>query len=116
MNDFYRDENFNEYQRQMDIASVRASRSYGRFPLILALVGLALSVFFGLGGIVAVVSLVLAAVRYKEKKLTTLKWAIVISVVTIAVSAIYIFSVFAAIFTAILEEAEEAAEIITLLL
>ena len=68
----------------------KAERNRVRIPLILALFGLIFSVFFGLGGLFSVVSLVMSAIRYRAKKSVTLKWSIVISAVTIAICVVFV--------------------------
>ncbi|MBO4323052.1 MAG: hypothetical protein J5836_00165 [Clostridia bacterium] len=72
-------------------------RRFVRGPLILSLIGLICSVFYGAGGIIAMISLVLSSKRLKMKNSDSLRWAKVISLVTLVISAAYFLAVIAAI-------------------
>lgn len=67
--------------------------NYNRAPLIIALFGMITSVFYGVGIIPSVISLIIGAVRYKRNKSKPLIWAIVISVCSIALSVCFISAV-----------------------
>ena len=70
-----------------------AKRKFNRMPLILALFGLMFSVFYGAGIVFGILALVMGAARYRVHKSEPLKWAIVLSIVCIALSLAFIFAV-----------------------
>ncbi len=78
-----------------EIKEIKSSRRYVRTPLILSLIGLILSVVYGLGGIFSIISLILSAVRIKKKKSETLKWAMTISIVSLILSVLFLAAIFA---------------------
>lgn len=60
-----------------------AARRYNRSPLIIALLGLLLSVVYGSGIILGIVGLVTALVHNSRKPSRTLRWAIAVSTICI---------------------------------
>ncbi len=78
-----------ERENNLDKYAENRARSFVRTPLVLALLGLLFSVLYGFGALFSVVSLILSAVRYKKKKSETLRWAIVISAVTLFVCVLF---------------------------
>lgn len=67
-----------------------AKRKFNRIPLILSLMGLLFSFMFGLGIALAIPSLIISIRRHKKAPSKPLRWAIVISVITIFLSVIFI--------------------------
>ena len=78
-----------------------ARRKFNRTPLILALIGLILTFAFGLGIAFAIPALIVGVMRYLKAPSRTLRWAIVISVITIVLCVIYIVCLAYAIATGI---------------
>ena len=72
--------------------------SYGRTPLILSLIGLILSPFFGVGAVFSALALAFSCARIKKAKLSSLKWSIIISAVTIFICIFYIAALVIALF------------------
>lgn len=81
-----------------------ARRKFNRTPLILALLGLIFSVFYGAGMVLGIIALVTAAKRYKIHKSEPLKWAIIVSITCIAVSVAFISALFGATVAAIIKQ------------
>ena len=81
-----------------EIRAEKAARRYVRVPLILSLLGLIFSVIYGVGGILSVISLILASVRLKKRKSEALRWAVVISGVTLALCIFYVLAIIAVTF------------------
>ncbi len=81
-----------------EITAEKAARRYVRVPLILSLLGLIFSVIYGVGGILSVISLILASVRLKKRKSEALRWAVVISGVTLALCIFYVLAIIAVTF------------------
>lgn len=69
-----------------------AKRKFNRTPLILALFGLMFSVFYGAGIVFGIIALVMGAARYRVHKSEPLRWAIVLSIVCIALSLAFILA------------------------
>lgn len=90
-------EELNSFQKPDAYFSEREKKRFVSTPLILALIGLITSAIYGLGGIVAIFSLVLSSKRLKVKKSDSLKWAKTISLITIAISVLYFVAVVSAI-------------------
>ena len=84
-------------------------RRFVRFPLIIALIGLMLSPIYGIGGIFSVFSLASGISRSKKRKSNSLKWAIIISAITIALCFFYAL----AVSTALVYRAYELTQIET---
>ena len=84
-----------------------AKRKYNRTPLILALFGLMFSVFYGAGIVLGIIALVLGAIRYRVHKSEPLKWAIVLSIVCIALSLAFIFAVSGSALIAFIRQIEQ---------
>ena len=84
-----------------------AKRKYNRTPLILALFGLMFSVFYGAGIVFGIIALVLGAIRYRVHKSEPLKWAIVLSIVCIALSLAFIFAVSGSALIAFIRQIEQ---------
>lgn len=75
-----------------------AARRYKRLPLILALIGLLVSFFYGAGFAFSVAAIVTAAVRNAKCKSITFKWAMVIGIVGAAICIVFFGMLMAAIF------------------
>lgn len=75
-----------------------AARRYKRVPLILALIGLLASFFYGAGFAFSVAAIVTAAVRKAKCKSITFKWAMVIGIVGAAICIVFFGMLMAAIF------------------
>lgn len=75
-----------------------AARRYKRLPLILALIGLLASFFYGAGFAFSVAAIVTAAVRNAKCKSITFKWAMVIGIVGAAICIVFFGMLMAAIF------------------
>ena len=84
-----------------------AKRKFNRMPLILALFGLMFSVFYGAGIIFGILALVMGSARYRVHKSEPLKWAIVLSIVCIALSLAFIFTVSGSAIIAYLKQIEQ---------
>lgn len=84
-----------------------AKRKFNRMPLILALFGLMFSVFYGAGIVFGILALVMGAARYRVHKSEPLKWAIVLSIVCIALSLAFIFAVSGSAIIAYLKQFEQ---------
>ena len=84
-----------------------AKRKFNRMPLILALFGLMFSVFYGAGIIFGILALVMGSARYRVHKSEPLKWAIVLSIVCIALSLAFIFAVSGSAIIAYLKQIEQ---------
>lgn len=84
-----------------------ARRKYNRTPLILALFGLMFSVFYGAGIVFGIIALVMGAKRYRVHKSEPLKWAIVLSIVCIALSLAFIFAVTGSAVIACIKQTEQ---------
>lgn len=84
-----------------------AKRKFNRMPLILALFGLMFSVFYGAGIIFGILALVMGSARYRVHKSEPLKWAIVLSIVCIALSLAFIFAVSGSAIIAYLKQFEQ---------
>ena len=84
-----------------------AKRKFNRMPLILALFGLMFSVFYGAGIVFGILALVMGAARYRVHKSEPLKWAIVLSIVCIAISLAFIFAVAGSAIIAYLKQIEQ---------
>ena len=78
-----------------------ARRKFNRTPLILSLIGLILTFAFGLGIAFAIPALIVGAKRYSKTPSRTLRWAIVVSTITIVLCVIYIVCLAYAIATGI---------------
>lgn len=91
-----------------------ARRGFVRTPLIISLFGLILSVFYGVGGLLSPISLIMGLRRIKIRRSDSLKWAITISAVTIALSLLYVAALAGAILFRVVEiyEAEEVMALI----
>lgn len=84
-----------------------AKRKFNRMPLILALFGLMFSVFYGAGIVFGILALVMGSARYRVHKSEPLKWAIVLSIVCIALSLAFIFAVAGSAIIAYLKQIEQ---------
>lgn len=84
-----------------------AKRKFNRMPLILALFGLMFSVFYGAGIVFGILALVMGSARYRVHKSEPLKWAIVLSIVCIALSFAFIFAVSGSAIIAYLKQIEQ---------
>lgn len=84
-----------------------AKRKYNRTPLILALFGLMFSAFYGAGIVLGIIALVLGVIRYRVHKSEPLKWAIVLSIVCIALSLAFIFAVSGSALIAFIRQIEQ---------
>ncbi len=84
-----------------------AKRRFNRVPLILALFGLMFSVFYGAGIVFGILALVMGSARYRVHKSEPLKWAIVLSIVCIALSLAFIFAVSGSAIIAYLKQIEQ---------
>lgn len=84
-----------------------AKRRFNRMPLILALFGLMFSVFYGAGIVFGILALVMGAARYRVHKSEPLKWAIVLSIVCIALSLAFILAVSGSAIIAYLKQIEQ---------
>ena len=84
-----------------------AKRKFNRMPLILALFGLMFSVFYGAGIVFGILALVMGAARYRVHKSEPLKWAIVLSIVCIALSLAFILAVSGSAIIAYLKQIEQ---------
>ena len=84
-----------------------AKRKFNRMPLILALFGLMFSVFYGAGIIFGILALVMGSARYRVHKSEPLKWAIVLSIVCIALSLAFILAVSGSASIAYLKQIEQ---------
>ena len=78
-----------ERERYIDKYAEKQSRKYVRTPLVLALLGLLFSPLYGAGAVFSAVALILAASRYGKKKSETLRWALIISAVTLFVCVLF---------------------------
>lgn len=84
-----------------------AKRKFNRMPLILALFGLMFSVFYGAGIVFGILALIMGSARYRVHKSEPLKWAIVLSIVCIALSLAFIFAVSGSAIIAYLKQIEQ---------
>lgn len=84
-----------------------AKRKFNRMPLILALFGLMFSVFYGAGIVFGILALVMGSARYRVHKSEPLKWAIVLSIVCIALSLAFILAVSGSAIIAYLKQFEQ---------
>ena len=88
-------EDFAQMQKRYFEAKQReeyfARRKFNRTPLILALIGLLLTFAFGLGIAFAIPALIVGAKRYLKAPSKPLRWAIVLSIVTIVICLVYAF-------------------------
>lgn len=84
-----------------------AKRKFNRMSLILALFGLMFSVFYGAGIVFGILALVMGSARYRVHKSEPLKWAIVLSIVCIALSLAFIFAVSGSAIIAYLKQIEQ---------
>ena len=109
--DITRDTSYEAAYREYEI-----KRRFNRTPLILALLGLVFSVFYGAGIVFGVVSLVLAAKRYRIHKSEPLKWALILSVTCIALCTAFILSLSGAFLLGIIKQTEEETQSLILLL
>lgn len=78
-------------------------RRYNRLPLIFSLIGLLLTFVFGIGAVFAVIGLIMAFKRYRKAPSKPLRWAIVISLITVFICVIYVFCLFYAFILGALE-------------
>ena len=90
-----------EYARYIE------KKRFNKTPLILALLGLIFSVFYGAGMVLGIIALVIAAKRYKISKSEPLKWAIIVSITCIAVSVAFISAMTGAVIIAIIRQIPE---------
>ena len=75
---------YNEYQEY------KKSRNFIRVPFVLSMLGLLLSLFCGVGIAVSIPSLIISLLRYSKKQSKTLRWSITLSIVSIALSLLFI--------------------------
>ena len=90
-------------------------RRFNRTPLILALLGLVFSVFYGVGIVFGIISLVLAAKRYRIHKSEPLKWALILSITCIALCTAFILSLSGAYVLGVIKQTEEETQSLILL-
>ena len=98
------------YQEQCEYYNYKKERAFNRTPLILALVGLILSVFFGMGICFSIPALIISAIRISKKASKTLKWALIISIITTFVCVLIFFSLGYALIVGIIEYSEMMEE------
>ncbi len=79
-----------EYATEEEIAAYYSRRKFNRQPLIIALVGMILNVFYGLGLVFGIVAFFKAIKRYNFSRSEPLKWAIILSLVCVITSVIFI--------------------------
>ena len=87
-----------------------------RTPLIIALLGLVFSVFYGTGIVLGIISLVMAAKRYRIHKSEPLKWALILSITCIALCTAFILSLSGAYVLGVIKQTEEETQSIIMLL
>lgn len=87
-----------------------AKRRFNRTPLILALFGLMFSVFYGAGIVFGIIALVMGAARYRVHKSEPLRWAIVLSIVCIALSLAFIFALSGSALIAYIKQIEQDSQ------
>lgn len=87
-----------------------AKRKFNRTPLILALFGLMFSVFYGAGIVFGIIALVMGAARYRVHKSEPLRWAIVLSIVCIALSLAFIFALSGSALIAYIKQIEQDSQ------
>lgn len=104
-NGFPSNEVYNEEYREYV-----AKRRFNRTPLIIALAGLIFSVFYGAGIVLAIISLVMAAKRYRIHKSEPLRWAIVISITAIVLCLAFILALSGAALLAYIKQIEQETE------
>lgn len=96
-----------ELKRQADLNArfldELAKRRFNRTPLILALWGLLLTFAFGLGIAFAIPAMIIGIKRYKKAPTKSLRWAIVISALTICLCVIFIACLSYAITVGVIE-------------
>lgn len=76
-----------------EIAAYYSRRKFNRQPLIIALVGMILNVFYGFGLVFGIVAFFKAIKRYCLRRSEPLKWAIILSLVCVITAVIFIVSV-----------------------
>lgn len=82
-----------EYATEEEIAAYYSRRKFNRQPLIIALVGMILNVFYGLGLVFGIVAFFKSIKRYSFRRSEPLKWAIIISLVCVITAVIFISAV-----------------------
>lgn len=82
-----------EYATEEEIAAYYSRRKFNRQPLIIALVGMILNVFYGLGLVFGIVAFFKAIKRYSFRRSEPLKWAIILSLVCVITAVIFIAAV-----------------------
>ena len=87
-----------------------AKRKFNRTPLILALFGLMFSVFYGAGIVFGIIALVMGAARYRVHKSEPLRWAIVLSIVCIALSLAFILALSGSALIAYIKQIEQDSQ------
>lgn len=87
-----------------------AKRKFNRTPLILALFGLMFSVFYGAGIVFGIIALVMGAARYRVHKSEPLRWAIVLSIVCIALSLTFILALSGSALIAYIKQIEQDSQ------
>ena len=85
-------ESQSSYIEEMKRLEYLKKRSFNRSPLIFALIGLILSIFFGFGIVFAIPALIMGARRCLKSPSKPLRWAVVISILTIFLCVLYIFA------------------------
>ena len=84
-----------------------AKRKFNRTPLILALM---FSVFYGAGIVFGIIALVMGAARYRVHKSEPLRWAIVLSIVCIALSLAFISALSGSALIAYIKQIEQDSQ------
>ena len=87
-----------------------AKRKFNRTPLILALFGLMFSVFYGAGIVFGIIALVMGAARYRVHRSEPLRWAIVLSIVCIALSLAFISALSGSALIAYIKQIEQDSQ------
>ena len=82
-----------ECATEEEIAAYYSRRKFNRQPLIIALVGMILNVFYGLGLVFGIVAFFKSIKRYSFRRSEPLKWAIIISLVCVITAVIFISAV-----------------------
>ena len=90
-----------EYARYIE------KKRFNKTPLVLALLGLIFSVFYGAGIVFGIIALVIAAKRYGICKSEPLKWAIIVSITCIALSLAFISAMIGAAVIATIKQIPE---------
>ena len=103
--DITRDTSYEAAYREYEM-----KKRFNRMPLILALLGLVFSVFYGSGIVFGIVAFVMSIKRYRIHKSEPLKWALILSITCIALCTAFILSLCGTCLLAVIKQNEQETQ------